>query len=70
MPNYIKVFRNTGISVAAEAEGKMHLWVKCSTICRPGIDVPNGFSITVSAYKHFIGFNAFDKTTRFFRINI
>lgn len=58
MQHYTKAFKETGISDIAEVGGKnASLGEMINHLVPIGINVPDGFSVTVTAYQHFIRYN-------------
>jgi pyruvate,water dikinase len=58
MENFIKKFSETGILDIPEVGGKnASLGEMFTRLSAGGIQVPDGFSVTVSAFRHFIDFN-------------
>lgn len=59
MEKFIKKFSETGINDVAEVGGKnASLGEMFTHLTTGGILIPNGFSITAAAYKHFISANS------------
>jgi pyruvate,water dikinase len=62
MEKFIKKFSETGINDVAEVGGKnASLGEMFTHLTTEGILIPNGFSITAAAYKHFISFNSLEQ---------
>jgi pyruvate,water dikinase len=62
MEKFIKKFSETGINDVAEVGGKnASLGEMFTHLTTEGILIPNGFSITAAAYKHFISANSLEQ---------
>ena len=62
MENFIKKFRETGINDVAEVGGKnASLGEMYTHLTSKGLLIPDGFSITASAFRYFISFNKLEK---------
>lgn len=61
MEHYIKALKKTAISDIAEVGGKnASLGEMLNHLAPLGVNIPDGFAITVSAYKYFINHNALE----------
>lgn len=61
MKNYIKEFHDTSIEDIPEVGGKnASLGEMITKLAVKGIDIPDGFAVTASAFQHFIRYNKLD----------
>jgi len=65
MEKYIKKFSETGIGDISVVGGKnASLGEMFNNLMRKGVPIPNGFAVTVFAYKHFLEYNAIAESLR------